>query len=130
MWWFKLNPMNIFIEFLIYLSIDNITKFLVISNRKQNRFYILLYECIFLGFMIGFISLYYYIPYVLICFLLIHILGTLYSEKDLKKLIELIHLFRLNQTTSKKKSTKKIPKEYLYNFHLKPTNDLRLQQVR
>lgn len=83
--------------------------------RKENRFDILIYECLFLGFLIGFISIYYYIPYILIFFLLIHITGTLYFEKFLN---------------SRQKIDKKpIPKEYLYNYHLKPTNDLRLQQV-
>jgi hypothetical protein len=83
----------------------------------------------FLGFLIGYISLYYYVPYVLICFLLIHIIGTLYSEKDLKKIWGLIKIIRSRRVSSKKIATKKLPKEYLYNYHLKPTNDLRLQQV-
>jgi hypothetical protein len=31
--WFILNPINIFIEFLIYLFVDNITKFIVLQNK-------------------------------------------------------------------------------------------------
>ncbi|CAF0929789.1 unnamed protein product [Adineta steineri] len=133
--WFILNPINIFYDFVIYLIIDNITKFIVVHNRKEKRFDILLYECMFLGFLIGFISFYYYIPYVLIIFLLIHIIGTLYSEKNLGIIKEIFrNLFNwiinliFYRSNSKVSERKNIPKEYLYNYHLKPTNDLRLQQ--
>jgi hypothetical protein len=103
--------------------------------------------CILLGFLIGFISFYYYIPYVLIFFLLIHIIGTLYSETNLGRMKNLIKIFIeifqkiikylynwifnsiFRRTSSEVLGTKTIPKKYQYNFHLKPTNDLRLQQV-
>jgi len=119
--------------------------------RKENRFNILIYECMFLGFLIGFISTYYHITYVLIFVLLIHIIGTLYTEKrfgiiikGIKRLIHIsIELFRLvidrlfnfflnhlvRRSSSKVLITKPIPQKYLYSYHLKPTDNLRLQQV-
>jgi len=62
---------------------------------------------------------------------LIHIIGTIYSEKNFGKIKEMVKdlykkIFR--RSNSKVLEAKKIPKEYLYNYHLKPTNDLRLQQ--
>ncbi|CAF4861457.1 unnamed protein product [Rotaria sp. Silwood1] len=96
----------------------------------------------FLGFLVGFISFYYYIPYVLICFLLIHIIGTIYSVKGfigIKQIIEISqniitysYKYFINRifrcSSSKIVQTNKIPKEYQYNYNLKPTNDIRLQQ--
>jgi hypothetical protein len=105
----------------------------------------------FLGFLIGFISIYDHITYVLIFVLLIHITGTLYTEKrfgiiikGIKRLIDIsIELCRLiinglfnfflnyfvRRSSSKVLITKPIPQKYLYSYHLKPTDDLRLQQV-
>jgi len=40
MMWFILNPINILFEFIIYLIIDNITKFIV-SRNKYVLFYII-----------------------------------------------------------------------------------------
>ena len=116
-------------------------------SRKERRFNILIYECMVLGFLVGFISLYYHTSYVLIFFLLIHIIGVLYSERGFGRLKNVISIFfgiihtvvkgvlngvynvLFRRTSEKTTRTKPIPKEYLYNFHLKPTNDLRLQQV-
>jgi hypothetical protein len=119
--------------------------------RKENRFDILLYECMLLGFCIGFISIYHHITFVLILLLLIHIIGTLYTEKRLniipqginsfihisfelfRLLINRFYRFILNhifrRSPPKVLITKRIPQQYLYNYHLKPTNDLQLQQV-
>lgn len=101
-----------------------------------------------LGFLIGFISFYYNLPYVLIFFLCVHIMGILYSERGVSRLkgalLVLIICFRtivygclnamyklvFRPSPSKAPVAKALPKEYMYNFHLKPTNDLRLQQVR
>ncbi|CAF3342247.1 unnamed protein product [Rotaria sp. Silwood1] len=138
--WFKLNPINILGEFFIYLIIDNITKYIVIKKKKH--LHILICECMFLGFLVGFISFYYYIPYVLICFLLIHIIGTIYSVKGFIGIKQIIEIFQniitysykyfINRifrcSSSKIVQTNKIPKEYQYNYNLKPTNDIRLQQ--
>ncbi len=110
---------------------------------QQYRFDILIYECLLLGFLIGFISAYHHITFVLIFILFIHIIGTLYTEKrfdiikkGIKTFIQLfIEIFRLifnrlyNRSSSKVIITKKLPQKYLYTYHLKPTNDLRLQQV-
>ncbi|CAF0786642.1 unnamed protein product [Rotaria sp. Silwood1] len=140
--WFKLNPINILGEFFIYLIIDNITKYIVISETKKKHLHILICECMFLGFLVGFISFYYYIPYVLICFFLIHIIGTIYSVKGfigIKQIIEIVqkiitysYKYFINRifrcSSSKIVQTNKIPKEYQYNYNLKPTNDIRLQQ--
>ncbi|CAF3350708.1 unnamed protein product [Rotaria sp. Silwood1] len=140
--WFKLNPINILGEFFIYLIIDNITKYIVISETKKKHLHILICECMFLGFLVGFISFYYYIPYVLICFLLIHIIGTIYSVKGFIGIKQIIEIFQniitysykyfINRifrcSSSKIVQTNKIPKEYQYNYNLKPTNDIRLQQ--
>jgi len=104
-------------------------KIKIILFRKENRFDILIYECIFLGFLIGFISFYYYIPCILITFLLIHIIGTIYSEKNFSKIIKYLYEKIFHRSSSKIFEIKKIPKEYQYNYHLKPTNDLQLQQV-
>jgi TfoX/Sxy family transcriptional regulator of competence genes len=60
--------------------------------------------------------------------LLIHIIGTIYSKKNFNKIKEIIKSY-FEHSSSKEFQNKKIPKEYLYNYHLKPTNDLRLQQV-
>ncbi|CAF0829617.1 unnamed protein product [Rotaria sordida] len=142
MMWFQLKPINIFGEFFIYLIIDNITKYLVIRKRKKNHLNILIYECMFLGFLIGFISFYYYIPYILICFLLIHITGTIYSVKGFARIKQIIEIFQriikylfeyilnlnFRRSSSKVLQTNKIPKEHQYNYNLKPTNDIRLQQ--
>jgi len=115
--------------------------------RRENRFDILISECFLLGFLIGFISIYHHITYVLISLLFIHIIGTLYTEKrfdlirnGLKTLIRiLIEVFRsifnrlytslFNRSSPKVFVTKKLPQKYLYSYHLKPTNDLQLQQV-
>ncbi|CAF1495752.1 unnamed protein product, partial [Rotaria sordida] len=142
MMWFQLKPINIFGEFFIYLIIDNITKYLVIRKRKKNHLNILIYECMFLGFLIGFISFYYYIPYILICFLLIHITGTIYSVKGFARIKQIIEIFQriikylfeyilnlnFRRSSSKVLQTNKIPKEHQYSYNLKPTNDIRLQQ--
>ncbi|CAF1260576.1 unnamed protein product [Adineta ricciae] len=140
------NLISILGEFLLYLIVDNITKFLVLHNRKEKRFHILIYECMVLGFLVGFISLYYHTSYALIFFLLIHIIGVLYSERGFSRSKNVILIFfgiihtvvkgvlngiyniLFRRTSEKTSRTKPIPKEYLYNFHLKPTNDLRLQQ--
>ncbi|UJR33363.1 hypothetical protein I4U23_020811 [Adineta vaga] len=144
--WTNLNLISIFSEFCLYLIVDNITKFIILHNRKEKRFNILTYECMTLGFFIGFFSLYYHIPYVLMFFLAIHIIGVLYSENGLRRIKDLVlillDIFQtiiksllngifsiyFRGTSSKISGIKPIPKEYLYNFHLKPTNDLRLQQ--
>ncbi|CAF3500404.1 unnamed protein product [Adineta steineri] len=145
--WFLLN---ILFELILYLIIDNITKFVLIHNENRNRFDILIYECMFLGFCIGFISVYSHITYVLICFLLIHIIGTLYTEKQfnlikkgfqtlinisidicrliINRLYNLISKYFIHRSPSKVLITKKLPEKYLYNYHLKPTDALRLQQ--
>ncbi|CAF4198868.1 unnamed protein product [Adineta steineri] len=145
--WFLLN---ILFELILYLIIDNITKFVLIHNKNRNRFDILIYECMFLGFCIGFISIYSHITYVLICFLLLHIIGTLYTEKQfnlikkgfqtlinisidicrliINRLYNLISKYFIHHSPSKVLITKKLPEKYLYNYHLKPTDALRLQQ--
>jgi len=79
--------------------------------------------------------------------LFIHIIGTLYTEKrfdifkkGIKILIQIfigivrlifnrLYKFFFNCSSSKVLITKKLPQKYLYNYHLKPTTDLRLQQV-
>lgn len=103
------------------------------SFRRENRFDILVYESMFLGFVIGYLSLYYYIPCILIVFLLIHLIGTIYSERNSGKIKEIFKLFyeRFIRRTPTKASEKpkSIPKVYRYNYHLKPSNDIRLQQV-
>ena len=92
---------------------------------------ILIYESMCLGFVIGFLSLYYYIPYVLIAFLFIHLIGTVYSERKSGKLGEIFPPTFLRRAPVKVPETSKpIPQEYRYNYHLKPSNDFRLQQVR
>ena len=87
----------------------------------------------FLGFVIGYLSLYYYIPCILIVFLLIHLIGTIYSERNSGKIKEIFKLFYetfIRRTPSKtSEESKSIPKVYRYNYHLKPSNDIRLQQV-
>jgi ABC-type iron transport system FetAB permease component len=114
--------------------------------RRENRFDILIFECLLLGFFIGFISFYHHITYVLLVLLFIHIIGTLYTEKRFnvikQGILTLSHVFIeicrliINRITRRSPSkpkvliTKKLPEKYLYNYHLKPTNDLRLQQVR
>ncbi len=150
---------NILFEFFLYLIVDNITKFFIINNRlefilcarkkylfmclfrRESRFDILISECLLLGFFIGFISIYHHITYVLIVLLFIHIIGTIYTERrfdlirnGLKILIEALRLifsrlFTRSSSKSKIVVTKKLPEKYLYTYHLKPTNDLRLQQV-
>ncbi|CAF3736697.1 unnamed protein product [Adineta steineri] len=142
--------LNILFELILYLIIDNITKFVLIHNKNRNRFDILIYECMFLGFCIGFISIYSHITYVLICFLLIHIIGTLYTEKQfnltkkgfqtlinisidicrliINRLYNLISKYFIHRSPSKVLITKKLPEKYLYNYHVKPTDALRLQQ--
>ena len=115
---------------------------------KENRFDILIYECLLLGFLIGFISIYHHITFLLIFILFIHIIGTLYTEKrfdiikkGLRTLSQVvIGIFRLifnrlsnylfHRSSPKVLITKKLPQKYLYNYHLKPINDLRLQQVK
>ncbi len=96
-----------------------------------------------LGFFIGFISFYHHITYILIVLLFIHIIGTLYTEKRFdiirRGLLTLSYIFieifrliinRINRRSSSKVLiTKKLPEKYLYSYHIKPTNDLRLQQV-
>ncbi|CAF3544673.1 unnamed protein product [Rotaria socialis] len=144
--WSKSNLINILVELVIYLIIDNITKCIVAQKKKENHFDILLYECLFLGFLIGFISFYYHVPYVLVCFLCFHTLGTIYSAKGFTKIIATIKIIfqllgrlikylciKIANLFSRSSSLKtleqnKIPKQYKYNFHLKPTNDMRLQQ--
>jgi hypothetical protein len=114
---------------LIYSKKKKINEFLF---RKENRFDILIYECMFLGFLIGFISFYHHITYILLCFLFIHIIGTLYSEKGIEKIKTIITIFRniiRHDSSSKVVITKKLPDEYLYKYHLKSTNDLRFEQV-
>ncbi|CAF2740628.1 unnamed protein product [Rotaria sp. Silwood2] len=145
--WFLLN--NI-IEFIIYLIIDNITKFLLINNRHENRFDIFVYECLVFGLLIGFISLYHHITFLLIFLLLIHIIGILYTEKRfdiikngfqifshifiqicrsvIKHLYNFISNYIINRSSPKPIITKRLPQECLYSYHLKPINDLRLQQ--
>jgi hypothetical protein len=163
---------NILFEFFLYLIVDNLTKIFLIKNRleslknffflaiekksmflfmylfrRENRFDILISECFLLGFLIGFISIYHHITYVLIVLLFIHIIGTLYTERrfdlignGLRSSIQiLIEFFRLifnrlftslfNRSSPKVVVTRKLPEKYLYTYHLKPTNDLRLQQV-
>jgi hypothetical protein len=75
--------------------------------------------------------------------LFIHIIGTLYTEKrfdviknGIKIFIQIfIGIFRLifnrfsNRSSPRVLITKKLPQKYLYTYHLKPTNDLQLQQV-
>lgn len=120
--------------------------------RKENRFDVFVYECLFLGFLIGFISAYHHITFLLIIFLVIQIIGVLYTEKrfylinnGFKSLVYIvIHLFQFiinrlyngiknyisRPRTPKVLVTKKLPEKYLYTYHLKPTNALQLQQVR
>lgn len=88
----------------------------------------------FLGFVIGYLSLYYYIPWILIVFLGIHLIGTIYSERNSGKIQDIFKLFYqtfIHRAPVKvTEKAKFIPKEYRYNYHLKPSNDIRLQQVR
>ncbi|CAF1263518.1 unnamed protein product [Rotaria sordida] len=145
--WFVLD---IIFEFIIYLIVDNITKFILSINKEENRFNIFVYECLIFGFLIGFISFYHHITFLLIFLLFIHIIGIFYIEKrfyiikDGFKIFTYIfiqiyqsirnHLYNFisnyifNRSSSKPIITKKIPQKYLYSYHLKPTNDLRLQQ--
>ncbi|CAF3568596.1 unnamed protein product [Rotaria sp. Silwood1] len=103
-----------------------------------------------LGFIIGYLSIYHHITYLLIFLLIIHIIGILYTEKrfDLIKntfkifihifiqiyrsiincLYNFISKYSINHSSSKPIITKKLPEKCLYTYHLKPTNDLRLQQ--
>ncbi|CAF3591124.1 unnamed protein product [Rotaria socialis] len=141
---------NVLFEFTIYLIVDNITKFILINTKKENRFDVFLWECLFLGFSICFITVYHHTTFILTVFLLLHIIGILHTEKRLKLTINRIKLFihvflRLFQLTinclynfisnythhyssSKVLIAKKLPEKYLYSYHLKLTNDLRLQQ--
>ena len=159
--YFAVNILSIImwflVDFFLYLIVDNITKFFIINNRwefdlftkkksaylfrRENRFDILISECLLLGFLIGFISFYHHITYVLIVLLFIHIIGTIYTERrfdlirnGLKIFIEFFRLifnrlFKRSSTNSKIVITRKLPEKYLYTYHLKPTNDLQLQQV-
>ena len=123
----------------IFLAIEIIR--IIDEFRAENRFHILIGECLCLGFLVGFVSSYFYFPSILVVLLSIHIFGTLYSEKGFHRLIQLIlytprrlihSLSQISVHRSTNKSTKKpktIPQKYLYNYHLKPTNDLRLQHV-
>ena len=111
---------------------------------STNRLDILMYECLCLGFLIGFISYYHYLPVLLIFLLCVQLLGTLHSANGFHRLVlfsfgavrrslfgiyQNISKITLAQPIKKASKTKSIPQEYLYNYHLKPTNDLRLQQV-
>lgn len=148
MGWWIFSPINFLFDLIIYLIIDNITKFLVSRTkywfewihflnknclclfRRESRLDILIYESMCLGFVIGFLSLYYYIPYGLIGFLFIHLIGTIYSERKSGKFGEIFQNFYPQRTPVKvSEKAKSIPKEYRYNYHLKPSNDIRLQQV-
>ncbi|UJR13837.1 hypothetical protein I4U23_000848 [Adineta vaga] len=141
--------LNLIFELLLYLFVDNITKLFIINNEKENRFNILINECMFLGFLIGFISIYSHITYLLISFLLIHILGTLYTEKrfdilkyGIKILFSiwitiwrsiLIHFYNfilknfIQRTPSKILTPQKVPQQHLYSYHIKPINNVELQ---
>ena len=139
---FVFNPIQIAFQFICYLILDNIVKYFVTRNksvhknsvkifksyfifyRKEHRFDILLFECFILGFLISYLCLYHFIPYVLLFFFTIHLIGTIYSSKDDTQQKSLLNLVQANHS-----KVKTISKEYLYNFHLKPTNDFRLQQV-
>lgn len=107
----------------------------------------MIFESHILGFCIGFVSIYHHFTYVLLALLLIHIVGTLYTERrfDLigKTFEILIECFRLIFTGIRRLFsnrsppsppqmvvTKKIPQEYLYNYRLKPSTNHRLEQVR
>ena len=121
--------------------------------RPDYRLNILIHECLFLGFLVGFLSVYHHFPYMLLCLLLMHIFGTIITEKRIDRMKSDVQSFSrwsidvvrtilrqlfnsvLNRLSSRSSSVspkkiKMMPKEWLYNYHLKPTKDLRLERVR
>lgn len=165
---FFLTLMNIFLDFLLYLIVDNITKLIILQQtyvshrsfsflflmhwafllfRKERRFDILISECLFLGFLVGFLSVYHHIPWLLIFLLIIQIIGSIASETrfdDIRRFFRLISEFiglifrslfrwiidRLRSWSRRRtKKVQPIPPEWKYNYHLKPIRDLRLEQV-
>ena len=121
-------------------------------SRKERRFDILIHECMLLGFLIGFTSIYHHIPYLLIGLLCVHIIGTVLSERSLDAVTQTIrsslccltvlcrtllkHVYHslidhlLYRSSTKVCKPQPIPTQWLYNYHLKPVDDLRLGQVR
>ena len=165
--WFLVN---IFVDLALYLLVDNITKFFIVRRRSvqssvlspfsitifprlfrsEYRFNILIYECLFLGFLIGFLSINHHFPFILLGLLFVHIFGTIITENRIEKIksdiqssfrwsINIVRtllrqLFNsiLNRLWACLTPTKinAIPTEWRYNYHLKPTKDLRLERVR
>ena len=74
----------------------------------------LIVECFTLTCLVGLLTIYSHFPSILFVLLSIHAFGTFYSSRQ-------------NVVKSSKSKSKSIPAEYRYNFHLKPTNDLRFQ---
>lgn len=101
---------------------------------RENRFDILIFECLLLGFLIGFLSFYYQTTYLLIVLLFIHILGTLYTEHRLNLIVEfgrilLTSLFnsifsRRSSNLNVRIDSKKLPEKYLYNYRLTPSQQV------
>lgn len=105
----------------------------------------------FLGFLIGFLSFYHHITYLLLILLFIHIIGTLYTEKrfnvikqGLKTLFSvstaiwrsiLVRLYQfvlkrfIQRSPPKILTPQKVPQQYLYSYHVKPINNFELQSV-
>lgn len=162
------------IDFGIFLVVDNITKLFITYSRSveflfelyheekmmncfilkfraENRYSILLYECLLLGLISIFMFTYDHIPYILILLVFVQSVGSMLSEipiLDVKRTLrnvlrdcfEVVKFLldklwlnvrnRFSKMTYSVKPTRQVmPHQWKYNYPLKPIEDLRSERV-